>query len=163
VLAAKVRVRVMRIGGLLTLCGSIVTAGLLAFSIAKDVPHSWSMLQTQRAQYIGYDATQRTQSYGAALPLPMNIFDFYRAYLRSGDRYFIQIQDGAFGHFIDKETAVRTVARLYLLPAIEAPDLAHADVVLSWDSDPGLLHLHYSEQERLGLQLEFVSRIDRGR
>ena len=27
---------------------------------------------------------------------------------------------------------------------------------------PGLLHLKYSEQERLGLQLIFVSRIDRG-
>ena len=135
----------------------------MAWSIAKDVPHSWSSLQTQRGEYVGYTATQRAQAYGAALPLPMNLFDFYREYLRSGDRYFIQIQNGAFGHFIDKETAVRTVARLYLLPAIEAPDLAHANVVLSWDSDPGLLPVHYSEQERLGLQLIFVSRIDRGR
>lgn len=135
---------------------------VLTWSIARDVPHSWSLLQTQRGEYVRYSATQRAQAYGAALPLPMNLFDFYRAYLRPGDRYFIQIQNGAFGRFIDKETAVRAVARLYLLPAIEASDLAHADVVLSWDSDPGLLHLHYSEQERLGLQLIFVSRIDRG-
>jgi hypothetical protein len=92
----------------------------------------------------------------------MNLFDFYRAYLRPGDRYFIQIQNGAFGRFIDKETAVRTVARLYLLPAIEATDLAHANVVLSWDIDPALLHLKYSEQARLNQQLTFVSRIDRG-
>jgi|tagenome__1003787_1003787.scaffolds.fasta_scaffold19698377_2 hypothetical protein len=150
------------IGRTLSFVGALATAGVLSWSLAKDVPHSWSLLKTQRAQYVGYNATQRAQAYGAALPLPMNLFDFYRAYLRPGDRYFIQIQNGAFGRFIDKETAVRTVARLYLLPAIEAPDLADADVVLSWDSDPGLLHLHYSQQARLGLQLQFVSRIDRG-
>lgn len=151
-----------RVTRLLAAGFGVVTAAVLAWSVAKDVPHSWSLLRTERADYAGYSPTQRAQSYGAALPLPMNLFDFYREYLGPGDRYFIQIQNGAFGRFIDKETAVRTVGRLYLLPAIEAPDLAHANVVLSWDSDPGLLHLHYSEQARLGLQLVFVSRIARG-
>ena len=143
------------------LCG-LATAGLLAWSVVRDVPHSWSLMRTERAEYAGYTSTQRAQAFGAALPLPMNLFDFYRQYLRPDDRYFIQIQNGAFGRFIDKETAVRSVARLYLLPAVEAPDLQHANVVLSWDSDPGLLHLRYSQQQRLGLQLIFVSRIDRG-
>jgi hypothetical protein len=158
--------RVMSLSGsrvtrLLAAVSGVVTAAILAWSIAKDVPHSWSVLRTERADYAGYSQLQRDQSYGAALPLPMNIFDFYREYLRSGDRYFIQIQNGTFGRFIDKETAVRTVGRLYLVPAIEAPDLAHANVVLSWDSDPGLLHLHYTQQARLGQQLVFVSRIAR--
>jgi hypothetical protein len=139
-----------------------VAAGFLVWSIARDVPRSWSLMRTEHADFAGYTAIERDQAYGAALSLPMSLFDFYRQYLRSGDRYFIQIQNGAFGRFIDKKTAVRTVARLYLLPAIEAPDLKHANVVLSWDSDPGLLHLRLSQQNRLGLQLIFVSRIARG-
>ena len=152
----------MRFRSSLATVVGLIAASLLAWSLVRDVPRSWALIKTQRFDYVGYDATQRAQAYGAALPLPMNLFDFYRAYLHPGDRYFIQIENGSFGQFIDKETAVRTVARLYLLPAIEAPDLAHANVVLSWDADPELLHLKYSEQERLGLQLTFVSRIDRG-
>ena len=136
--------------------------GFLALSTVRDVPHTWSLITTQHDAYAKYTATEREQAYGTALPLPMNLFDFYREYLRPGDRYFVQIEPNAFSTFIDKETAVRSVARLYLMPAVEAPDLAHANVVLSWDTDPGLLHLRYSEQERLGLQLIFVSRIDRG-
>lgn len=139
----------------------MIAAALLAWSLIRDVPHSWALIKTERFDYANYNATQREQAYGAALQLPMSLFDFYREYLRPGDRYFIQIQNSGFGRFIDKETAVRTVGRLYLLPAIEAPDLEHANVVLSWDSDPALLHLKYSEQERLGVQLSFVSRIDR--
>jgi hypothetical protein len=145
----------------LTLAGAAATAVLLSLSVAKDVPHSWRFMRTQHAAFAGYSATQREQSYGAQLPLPMNLFDFYRQYLQPGDRYYAQVQNGAFGRFIDKKTAVRTVGRLYLLPAIEVPDLRHADVVISWESDPGLLHLRYLEQARLGLQLMFVSRIAR--
>jgi hypothetical protein len=51
------------------------------------------------------------------------------------------------------------VARLYLLPAVEASSLADANVVLSFDSDPGSLHLRFSQQWRSGVQLIFVSRI----
>jgi hypothetical protein len=142
--------------------GAGVTAGFLIWSVARDVPHSWSLMRIEHADFAGYTAIEREQEYGAELSLPMNLFDFYRQYLRPGDRYFIQIQNGAFGRFIDKETAVRTVARLYLLPAIEARDLKHANVVLSWDSDPGLLRLRFLQQSRLGLQLIFVSRIARG-
>jgi len=145
----------------LTLAGAAATAVLLSLSVAKDVPHSWRFMRTQHAAFAGYSATQREQSYGAQLPLPMNLFDFYRQYLQPGDRYYAQVQNGAFGRFIDKKTAVRTVGRLYLLPAIEVPDLRHADVVISWEADPGLLHLRYLEQARLGLQLMFVSRIAR--
>ena len=146
----------------LTLAGAAATAALLALSVAKDVPHSLRLMRTQHAAFAGYSATQREQSYGALLPLPMNLFDFYRQYLRPGDHYYLQVQPGAFSSFLDKQTAVGTVGRLYLLPAVEEPDLRHADVVVSWESDPGLLHLRYSEQARLGLQLMFVSRIARG-
>lgn len=146
----------------LAFVGAMVTAGLLALSLVKGVPRTWSVMRSEHDRFAAYTPLQRRESYGAALPLPMDIFDWYRLYLRPSDRYFIQVQPGGFGRFIDKPTAVRTVARLYLLPAIEATDLAHANVVLSFDIDPALLHLHYSEQERLGQQLSFVSRIARG-
>jgi hypothetical protein len=146
----------------LAVAGALVTAGLLAWSIAKDVPESWSVMRSEHERFAGYSQLQRDEAFGTQLPLPMDIFEWYRQYLRPGDRYFIQIQNGAFGRFIDKETAVRTVAHLYLLPAIEASDLQHANVVLSFDSDPANLHLRYSAQARLNMELNFVSRIDRG-
>ena len=146
----------------LALVGAIATAGLLALSLEKGVQRSWSVMRSEHERFAAYTPLQRQQSYGSALPLPMDIFEWYRQYLRPGDRYFVQVQPGAFGRFIDKTTAVRTVARLYLLPAIEATDLRHANVVLSFDIDPARLGLHYSQQERLGQQLSFVSRIDRG-
>jgi hypothetical protein len=152
----------VRVARVLSVAGAAATAALLAWSIVRDVPHSWQLMRAQHASFAGYSRTQRDQAYGALLPLPMNLFDYYRQYLRPGDRYYMQVQNGAFGRFIDKETAVRTVGRLYLLPAVEVPELARANVVLSWDSDPGLLHLRYSQQARLGLQLIFVSRIARG-
>jgi hypothetical protein len=147
---------------ILALAGALVTAALLSWSIAKDVPHSWSLMRSQHASFAGYTRLQRDEAFGTQLPVPMDIFEWYRQYLRPGDRYFIQVQKGGFGRFIDKPTAVRTVAHLYLLPAIEATDLRHANVVLSFDSDPAQLHLHYSGQARLNQELNFVSRIDRG-
>jgi hypothetical protein len=151
--------RVMR---LLALVGTVVTAALLAVSIAKDIPHSWSVMRSEHNRFAGYTRLQRDESFGNQLPLPMDIFQWYRVYLKPGDRYFIQVQNGGFGRFIDKETAVRTVARLYLLPAIEATDLGHANVVLSFDSDPAQLHLRFVSQVRLNQELNFVSRIARG-
>jgi hypothetical protein len=44
---------------------------------------------------------------------------------------------------------------------VQVADVADADVVLSYDHDPGLLPLRYSEQHREGLQVVFVSRIAR--
>jgi hypothetical protein len=153
---------VARVARVLGSAGAVVTAALLAWSISDDVPRSWSVMRSEHARFAGYTRLQRDESFGTALPLPMDIFEWYRQYLRPGDRYFIQVQNGGFGRFIDKETAVRTVARLYLLPAIEASDLQHANVVLSFDSDPAQLHLRYSSQARLNQELSFVSRVDRG-
>jgi hypothetical protein len=139
-----------------------VVAGGLAWSGWKDVPHSWRLMRTQYAAYHGLTRAQRDQEFIAALPLRTDIFDFWRAWLRPGDRYWIQIPYEAFSANADKKLVVRSVSHLYLLPAIEARSLADANVVLSWDADPGLLHLRFGEQHRAGLQLIFVSRIDRG-
>jgi len=92
----------------------------------------------------------------------MSYFDWYRTYLHPDDRYYVQIEPAAFSTFVDKDTLVRRVAQLYLLPSLETRDLNDATVVLSWDDDPSRLHLRFATQVRLGEQLFFVSRISRG-
>jgi hypothetical protein len=134
----------------------------LAWSGWKDVPHSWRLMRSQHAAYAGYTREQRDEAYGALIPIRMDILGFWRRQLRPDDRYWIQIPYEAFSATGDKRFVVRAVSHLYLLPATEARGLHDATVVLSWDADPGTLHLHYSEQARAGLQLVFVSRIDRG-
>jgi hypothetical protein len=99
--------------------------------------------------------------FGAAIPVPMKMFDFYRRNMRRDERFYVQAPAEAFGEFADKQTIVRNVARYYLLPAIEVARPEDATVVVSYDSDPGLLPLTYSEQIRAGLQLIFVSRVRR--
>src|SRR5690242_17049879 len=141
---------------------SVACVVSLAWSGWKDVPHSWRLMRTQHEVYAPLTRAQRDQAFGTSIPLRMDILDFWRAWLRPGDRYWIQIPYEAFSTNADKKLIVRSVSHLYLLPAIEAPSLARANVVLSWDADPGTLGLRYSEQQRAGLQLVFVSRIARG-
>jgi hypothetical protein len=52
---------------------ALIAAGLLIWSVARDVPHSWSLMQKEHDGYANYTALERAQSYGAALPLPMNL------------------------------------------------------------------------------------------
>ena len=139
-----------------------ICVAALAWSGWRDVPHSWRLMRTQHEAYAHLTRAQRDQAFGTSIPLRMDILDFWRAWLRPGDRYWIQIPFEAFSVGADKKLIVRSVAHVYLLPAIEAPSLARASVVLSWDADPGTLGLRFSEQQRAGLQLVFVSRIARG-
>ena len=81
------------------------------------------------------------------------------ASLAKGDRIYFQVQQSGFSSFMDLPTAVETAGRYYLLPAVQVTDLRKATVVVSWLADPGLLHVHFVTQKRLGLQLMFVSRI----
>jgi hypothetical protein len=147
---------------LTTVGAAIVTVLALADSGWKDVPHSWRLMRGQYLSYSGYTRDQRDRAFGGAIPMPMDIIDFWRAGLRSGDRYWVQMPPEAFSANGDKRYVARSISHVYLLPAIETLDIARATVVLSWDADPGLLHLKYSEQQRAGLQLVFVSRITNG-
>lgn len=135
---------------------------LLVAGAWKDIPRSRDLLRTQRETFAGYTRKQRDQAFGTLIPIRMDIFDFWKAYLEPHDRYYIQIPNEAFSTDADKRTVVRYIAHLYLLPATEARSLSDATVVLSWDSDPGLLHLHFVGQARAGLQLIYVSRLADG-
>jgi len=42
---------------------------------------------------------------------------------------------------------------------VQAPDLRHATVVISYYADPSLLHRHFPTQVEAGLQPIFVSRL----
>ena len=139
-----------------------VTVLALVYTGWKDMPHSWRLMRSQHAAYVGYTRAQRDRAFGTAIPMPMEILDFWRSWLRPWDRYWIQMPHEAFSSSGDKKYVARLVAHVYLLPAIEATNLNQATVVLSWDADPNVLHLAYWEQWRSGQQLIYVSRINRG-
>jgi hypothetical protein len=133
----------------------------LGYSGWRDVPHSWRLMHSQYASYSGLTRAQRDRAFGTAIPMPMDILDFWRSEIRPWDRYFIQMPHEAFSTNGDKKYVARLVAHVYLLPAIETTHLSQATVVLSWDADPAVLHLKFWEQYRAGQQLIFVSRINR--
>ncbi len=134
---------------------------LLVVSTVRELRPAVDSLRRDRTRFASMSAAERDQAFGSLVPLRMDVFDFYRRNVRPGDRYWVQVAPGAFSAFATKDTLVRAVARLALLPAIEVERAEDADVILSWDQDPGLLPYTYSEQQRAGLQLLFVSRVKR--
>jgi hypothetical protein len=121
--------------------------------------HMWRQLGKERRVYGAYSDTQRRQAFISELGLPPEVFDFYRQYVERGDRVYFQVQESGFSHHLDLPTAIRYIGRYYLLPALEAPDLQHATVVVSYFADPNQLGIRYLTQQRAGLQPIFVSRI----
>jgi hypothetical protein len=147
--------------------GAARAAGLavvaaLAYSGWRDVPHAWDVMRSQRAIYDGYTQAQRERAFGTRIPMPMDIFDFWRDGLLPGDRYWIQMPPMPFASDADKRYIARNIAHVYLLPAIEASSPKDATNILTWDADPATLHLHYAEQREAGLQLIYTSRVVRG-
>ncbi len=130
----------------------------LAATVIPGVADSSRTLDAERSRFTGMTAAERAQAFGALIPTRMDVFDFYRQLLREDDRFYVQVTNEGFGN-ADKATIVRSVARLYLAPAIEVRRPQDATVVLSYDADPGVLPLRYSKQTRAGLQLFFVSRV----
>jgi hypothetical protein len=134
---------------------------LLAVSAVRELSPALDRLQNDRTRFGSMSAAERDRAYVDLIPLRKDVFDFYRTYLRPGDRYWVQVDPGAFSEFVDYATVVRSVGRMALMPSIEVERPDDADVILSWDKDPGLLPYKYSEQHRAGLQLLFVSRVKR--
>jgi hypothetical protein len=129
-------------------------------SIARSYPETWTRLTDQRSRYAALSEDERERYPGTAIPLPVEVFDFYKGHLKPRDRIYFQVLESGFGAFADLPTVVRVFGHYYLLPAVTVRDLEEADVVVSWEADPGLLELEYLTQYRAGLQLFFVSRIE---
>jgi len=90
----------------------------------------------------------------------MNIFDFYRLWLRPGDRYYLDVLRSGFGAFADLPTTVRTVAGFYLLPAVRVDRISKADVILSWHVPLLELGRPYYSVHQLGAQPFYVARLN---
>jgi hypothetical protein len=133
----------------------------LVYSAWTDVPHSWRLMRTQHDAYVGFTRAERDRAFGTAIPMPMDIFDFWRSYLRPWDRYYIQMPHEAFSSNGDKKFVAGLIARVYLLPAIQTTDLKDATAVLSWDADPSTLPLSYWLKFQSGQQPIFVARVRR--
>jgi hypothetical protein len=137
----------------------IATATVLALVSAWHLgPHMWNRLHHDYVAYRPYTDVERRHAPLGGLELDGYVFDWYAEYLARGDRVYFQVQQSGLGT-LDLPSAVRLAGEFYLLPAIVVDDLRKATVVVSWLADPGLLHVRFSTQERLGLQLMFVSRV----
>jgi hypothetical protein len=132
----------------------------LVLTVVIGVPRALRLLETEHQRYGGLSADERDRVFGAWIPTRMDMFDYYRELVRPDDRFYVQVTNAPFG-LADKAAVVRTISRYYLAPAVEVDRLEDATVVVSYDADPGLLPLRYSEQHRAGLQLIFVSRVAR--
>jgi len=140
---------------------AVAAVVLLAVTTVRVLGPTLDHMRDERARFVGMTSSQRERAYGELIPLRMDVFDFYRSFLRPGDRYWVQVEPTPFSTFGTKADIVRGVGRMALLPAVEVERPKDADVILSWDSDPGTLPYRYSEQHRAGQQLLFVSRVQR--
>ena len=120
--------------------------------------HMWRRLNEDHRTYAAYTATQRKYAFVDAVPLPSNVFDWYKLYVGRGDRMYFQVPDDTFGTLTLPEI-VGHVGRFFLLPAAEVTDPKRATVIVSYTDDPGLLRLPFLTQQRLGLQPFFVTRL----
>jgi hypothetical protein len=105
-------------------------------SSLKDYRGTWNWLSGQRAQFVHLSKTERAQEPGVAQLLPVDAFDFFRAHLRKGDRYFIAARPGRFQAGVDRAQAARIFSRYYLLPSIQVAEPRRADFVLTVGLDP---------------------------
>ena len=140
--------------------GAVAAVVALA-SAAHSLPKTWNHLDREHDRYAAMDEVERRHAFATQLGVPGDPFDFFAANVGRGDRVFYQVKPSGLGHFLDLPQSVAAIGRYYLLPAVAAPDLRRANVVVSWEQDPALLGVELGEQQRAGLQLFFVSRIAR--
>jgi hypothetical protein len=130
-------------------------AAALAFAIAlgsaaKDYRGTWNWLSGQRAQFVHLSDSERAQEPGVAQLLPVDAFDFFRAHVHQGERYYVVAKPGRFQAGVDRAQATRIFSRYYLLPAIQVADPRDADVVLTVGIDPRTLALPLGPVSKFG-------------
>jgi hypothetical protein len=138
---------------------ALAVVAALAYSGWKDLPHAWRLLKTQHSTYAGYTAAQKERLFATSIPMSMDAFDFWRFYLQSRDRYYLQMPPEPFSSFANKRQIAQAIAHIYLLPATETESLDNATVVLSLDANPTTLDRGFSDQHESGLQEIYFSRL----
>jgi hypothetical protein len=145
--------------GLVPTLAALCALAVAIASVIHTGPKVDRRLRHDRATYAAMSKHDRETLYITSLGLPPDYFDWYAQYVGRGDRLFYQVQPSGLGEFIDQPHAVEDVGRYALLPAKSVDSLSEANTVVTWNQDPALLGVPFDEQQRLGLQLFFVSRI----
>ena len=118
-------------------------AVLALVSAAITFPSAWSWTSDQRDAFSSVEPSPVLVFRYQQL-LPGEAVDFVRGRVRAKERYFLLARGGrdvVLG--VPRQTAVRTFARYALLPAVQVPDAADADVVVAVGEDPATLGLRY--------------------
>lgn len=147
----------MRLVVLLAAFGVAVAA--LAYSVWAGGPHTWRSLDNEYNRFESTPRAEREHAFITLLPMPIDVFAWYRAQLRLGDRYYVHGAPGGYSRTASLREVVRNVGRLYFVPAVEVDRVEDADVIVSWGVDPAELGLTFCRQARAGLQPYFVSRV----
>ncbi len=138
---------------------AVCVLGVALASTVRSGAHADHRLRADRDVYAHMEPSQRNTLYITNLGLVADPFAWYASFVGRGDRLYYQVMPSGLGHFIDLPTAVQDVGRYALLPAKSVTRRSDANVIVSWNEDPGLLHIPFVSQERLGLQPYFVSRV----
>jgi hypothetical protein len=137
------------------------TCVVAAASTLTSFDRIWDQLREERARDEALTEVERERAPIRAIPLTVEVFEFWSAFLRPGDRVYFHVLESGFSDFVDLPTVVAASGRFWLLPAVQVEDLDDATVVVSWERDPNDLDVLYSEQHRAGEQPFIVSRIIR--
>jgi hypothetical protein len=134
---------------------------LAALSTGRTFRDTWDFLANQRESYAELTAAEPNIVPEFQTLLPVSAVNFYSARMRRGDRFYVHAADGPFIAGVDYPTAVRTFARVELLPAVLVRDPQEADVVLAIGADPADLGLRLGRVERSGDGRYAIARVTR--
>jgi hypothetical protein len=126
----------------------LLVAVLAAASVVRTLPDTWSALSRQHDTYAPLAKGDPNTVAGYDSLLPPSALTFFARHAGRGDRFYVQSRAGAFIVGVDYPTAVRTLARYELLPAVEVDDPVDADVILSVGLSPSALGLPLERIDR---------------
>ena len=137
-------------------------AAVALASAVKTFPESWRFLHREHTQFEGYTAQDRMEAAAYANGIPVDAFNFFRAHLERGERYYLAAPEGASATGgIGRPAVLQAFGRYYLLPAIAVQSASEAAVVVSVGTDPATLGLPLGPTVRDGENPFWVARIAR--
>jgi hypothetical protein len=140
---------------------ALVTCVVAAVSVFAGYDDTRAALAESRSRDRALTEQERERAPVTSIPLTVEVLEYYDAFLRPDDRVYFHVLESGFAPGLDLRAVVTAAGRYWLLPAVEVEDVDDATVVVSWERDPAELGLRFSEQQRAGQQLFFVSRIAR--
>jgi hypothetical protein len=136
-----------------------VAVAVALYSAWHSGGHVWRRFSADYRTYAAYTGIQRQHAPLDKVGLPSDVFDFYAEHLQRGDRIYFQVQKVPFGNYLDLPGIIAAAGRFYLLPAVQVTSLRRATVVVSYNEDPKLLHVRFSEKAEYGARPIYVSRL----